>query len=181
MKVSGKGESKYIAKEDLQTPQTATIATVREEIIKGDRGDSTKPIMYFEEKWLKPMVLNITNCKRMIAAYGDETEVWKGKRVELYFDPNVEFGGEIVGGCRVRVPGSPPANTPSGHAGAVAWTLDECVSACERVGISKADLIAHLKGQGTKGFNSVRDTPVVQAFMASKQEVPLGGDDEIPW
>jgi hypothetical protein len=33
---------------------------------------------------------------------GDDSEDWTGQKVVVYFDPDVEFGGEAVGGLRIR-------------------------------------------------------------------------------
>ena len=57
----------------------------------------------------KGMVLNKTNLKRIAHVTGsDETDDWTGKQVVIYTDPDVEFGGEIVGGLRIR---RKPSNT----------------------------------------------------------------------
>jgi hypothetical protein len=66
-----------------------------------------KPADY---KWLahyaefdKPMVLNSTNIQLMSKACGsDDTDDWIGKQVIVYVDENVSFGGELVGGLRIR-------------------------------------------------------------------------------
>ena len=49
------------------------------------------------------MVVNSTNIKRLAKACASEdTEDWTGKQVVLYVDPDVEFGGNVVGGLRIR-------------------------------------------------------------------------------
>jgi hypothetical protein len=37
----------------------------------------------------------------MAALWGPETKVWETRRVTLYCDPDVKFGGEVVGGTRI--------------------------------------------------------------------------------
>ena len=37
----------------------------------------------------------------LIAAWGDKGRDWIGKRATLVADPNVRFGGEVIGGIRV--------------------------------------------------------------------------------
>jgi hypothetical protein len=65
-----------------------------------------RAVIHFSELE-KGMVLNKTNLKRIAYATGsDETDDWAGKQIVLYTDPDVEFGGEIVGGLRVRKPKS---------------------------------------------------------------------------
>lgn len=51
------------------------------------------------------MVLNSTNGQ-IIAQItkSEDTDDWKGWKIVLYDDPNVSFGGKLVGGIRVRAP-----------------------------------------------------------------------------
>lgn len=73
-----------------------------------------------EEKWClsfqeteKPMVLNTTNAQIIAAVCGSqETDDWTGKKVVLYDDPNVSFGGKLVGGIRARAPRGQAAAKP---------------------------------------------------------------------
>lgn len=53
----------------------------------------------------KPLVLNSTNiqlCEKIFES--DDTDHWKGKRLVLYTDPTISYGGKVVGGIRVRAP-----------------------------------------------------------------------------
>jgi hypothetical protein len=51
---------------------------------------------------------------RMVATlHGDDYDEWVGKRVTLYVDPSVTFGGKIVGGIRPRLNATPPAPQPA--------------------------------------------------------------------
>ncbi len=38
----------------------------------------------------------------MFKALDEDTDNWIGKQAVLYVDPDVEFGGNIVGGLRLR-------------------------------------------------------------------------------
>ena len=50
-------------------------------------------------------LLNKENTRTLIDAFGtQETDEWVGRFVEVYFEPNVTFGGKRVGGLRVRIP-----------------------------------------------------------------------------
>jgi hypothetical protein len=72
-----------------------------------------------EHKWClefretdKPLVLNMTNMQLCAKVFGSEdTDDWTGKPIVLYTDPNVSYGGKIVGGIRVRAP-KPGAKLP---------------------------------------------------------------------
>ena len=105
MKTSELTSSKYLKKEDFPQPALVTIKDVRKENValpsqpKKERG-----VIYFNE-YDKGMVLNSTNLKRAEKAAGsDDTQDWVGKKLVVYVDEEVEFGGEIVGGLRVRAP-----------------------------------------------------------------------------
>ena len=97
-------ESKYLAKDDVgEDGVDLTIRGFKSEAVKGDHGDETKVILYFVEEGYKPMILNQTNSKRIGIATGAKTAGdAKGKKVNVYCDPMVEFGGDIVGGLRIR-------------------------------------------------------------------------------
>ena len=184
MKIPAKGDSKYLSKEDVAHPATGTMGVVKQEAVRGERGDETKFILYFQERWLKPMVLNVTNRKRIIAAFGDETDKWTGHKVEIYVDPDVEMGGEIVGGVRIRVAEA----SVNGHvATASLWTFDQAVTELLKVGLTKEHLVEKLKSQGHKGWQQVRDNPTVKELIASvsrAEEQAFGepaGDEEIPF
>jgi hypothetical protein len=106
MKISPKGESKYLAQIDVPSPILATIATVRIETLQNPRED--KPILHFAGNNLKPMILNVTNRRVLINAWGDETDNWNGKVIEVYVNPDITNSqGEVVGGVRVRIPVAP--------------------------------------------------------------------------
>jgi hypothetical protein len=83
MKIPAKGASRFLSKEDLAGPIVATIARVGVETLKGNRGEEEHFILYFAEPNIKPLVFKPVNRKRVIAAYGDESDDWRGKPLEL--------------------------------------------------------------------------------------------------
>jgi len=105
MKRSEAFPSKYMSKDDVKVPVRATIAAVRFDVLKGENGDEQKPVMYFQGD-VKPMIVNNTNWMTCEDAWGDDSDNWLGKSVELYFEPSVMFGGKRVGGVRVRISAS---------------------------------------------------------------------------
>ena len=110
MKVSAKGNSRFLSQEDVpEEGFTAIIKDVRVEALKSNRGDEDKYVLYFTAG--KPMVFNVVNRQTVIASYGDDSDNWLGKPVEIYVDPNVYMGGERTGGIRVRIP-RPAAPAP---------------------------------------------------------------------
>ena len=186
-----KGEafpSNYLSKEDVAAgPIRGTIADVRFETIKGDRGDEDKPVMSFKEDGLKPMILNNTNWQTAEDAYGDESDGWRGKTIELYLDPGVMFGNKKVGGVRVRIPnGNPgPAAAPPAAAPATAsapptmmlWEL--ALSQGLEAGLNEEELKARLKDKGIKELHKSPEGPVVDA--AAVKEIIQYQNDTIPY
>ena len=92
--------SKYLKSADLQgrEPTVIIARVVMEDFTNGER----KPIMYFQGKE-KGMVLNRTNWDRIAFLYGDESDDWAGKRIQLYVEL-VNFQGKTTEGLRVRPP-----------------------------------------------------------------------------
>lgn len=60
----------------------------------------------------KGMALNKTNLLIISEAFGHETDHWRGKKVELWVDPYVTFGGKVVGGLKVTPKDTPPPPPP---------------------------------------------------------------------
>lgn len=96
-------ESKYLKQADVPDPVIVTVSKIGKINISKE-GDPP------EDKWAvrfkefnKPMLLNSTNIKLLEKACGsDDTDHWVGKEVILYTDENVSFGGQVVGGLRIR-------------------------------------------------------------------------------
>jgi hypothetical protein len=105
--------SKYFKESDLNVPLLLTIKEVTiEEVGRGGEKD-TRPIIHFEESQ-KLLTVNKTNARRLEKiAKSDDTDNWGGKRIVVFWDQDVEFGGEITGGVRIRAPKSEAeANLP---------------------------------------------------------------------
>ena len=89
------------------------IKCVEEEINSADGGSETKWILYLSD--LKPLIMNATNIRRAVAAFGTaEVNDWGGKPLIVYDDDSVEYGGKVVGGVRLRaVPAKAKAKAKS--------------------------------------------------------------------
>ena len=110
-KVSEMIVSKFLRKEDFDEDRVMTIKGVKLEDMPGDNSDQ-KWVLYLREE-AKGMVMNITTIRVLEQAYGDDSENWIGQKVKVYVDPNVSFGGKVVGGLRLRTskaakPAPPP-------------------------------------------------------------------------
>ena len=174
--------SSYLKQDDLPRPPgilNVTIQDVRMETMPGQEKDE-KPVMYFAGDGTKPMVLNNGNWETIGIVYGDDSDAWRGKPVELYVDPNVTFAGRRTGGIRVRVGSSNNAQT---------WTLQQALEACGLAGVTKEELVEEIKKGGGSGWNPARDTPtakrlieVASPSMAADQSGHEPVDDsEIPF
>ena len=114
MKIVAAGSSKNLRKEDVPQPFIAVISDVRvqtfEKTARSPRED--KDMLHFADPNVKPLGLNVTNKRILVAAYGDESDNWRGQPVEIYVDPNVTNSrGEIVGGIRLRIPAAAATGT----------------------------------------------------------------------
>lgn len=105
-KVSEMIVSKFLRKEDFDEDRVMTIKGVKLEQMPGESGD-TKWVLYFKEDH-KGMALNMTTIRVLEQAFGDDSDHWVGNRVMVYVDPNVSFGGRVVGGLRLRPPKKGP-------------------------------------------------------------------------
>ena len=129
MKMSQAFPSKYLKADDLGGKRIiVTIDHVSMEEIGDETSKENKPIVYFQGKE-KGLVLNKTNASQISYLYGDESDMWAGKQIEL-FTMMVAFGGRQVPAIRIAPPpgqtveqGSMPDGRPtlpntSGQAGA---------------------------------------------------------------
>lgn len=103
MNISELKTSRFLTKEEVETPITVTIVDcVQDNVAPGDQPAELKWTLTFEGN-VKPLVLNNTNGQ-LIAHYlgSPESDDWSGKQVTLYNDPTVTFAGKMTGGIRVR-------------------------------------------------------------------------------
>ena len=103
MKIGEMKPSKYVKKEDVEDGVIVTIKSISEDNVAMENEEpEMKFILHFAED-IKPLVMNWTNIQLCAKATGSEdTDDWKGKKIVLYNDPNVSFGGNITGGVRIR-------------------------------------------------------------------------------
>lgn len=94
-------------------PVTMTIRAVELEKVTGPNGTIEKPVIYFE-KSNRPLVLNVTNSKKLAKALGRETNEWRGAQVELFAEEIKAFG-ELQNAVRLRVIAKPAKLTKAEH------------------------------------------------------------------
>ena len=104
-------ESRFITQHEVDPPVLATIKRFEEiNVAKPGAEPETRWCVWFKEMD-KPMTLNSTNGQMLYIINGkdpngdeDLTEFAIGTQLVLYRDPNISFGGRVMGGIRIRAP-----------------------------------------------------------------------------
>lgn len=109
-------DPKFLGEADFEKGQeiAATISMTTSDEVTSERGKEQKTVLNFAEN-IKPLILNATNSKTIVKLTGQkEVQNWKGARVQIYYDPTIKFGREIVGGVRIRPFAPKAAPKPTG-------------------------------------------------------------------
>jgi hypothetical protein len=118
MDISELNNSRFLSKADvIKEPLVGTIAYVTEKqnVAPAGQPPSMQYVLVCEERgWrpvsgredtVKPYPLRKTNGNLIAAMFGKtNSEDWEGKQVEFYWNPEIQFKGEITGGIRIRKP-----------------------------------------------------------------------------
>lgn len=98
-------QSRFLTQRDIEKPVLVTITSYDEvNVAKEGAEQDLRWTLLFKE-FEKPLVLNSTNGQIIAAITGsEEFDDWIGKKIVIYVDPNVSFGGKLVGGIRCRAP-----------------------------------------------------------------------------
>lgn len=81
----------------------ARIDYVAKETINDPTGKKKEAVVAHFSDGNKPMVLNKTNMKTISKIFGSPyIDEWRGRSIQIYFDPTVRFGRETPGGLRIR-------------------------------------------------------------------------------
>lgn len=165
MKRSQAYPSQYLSQEDVRrAPVRGTIADVRIETIGRSDDADEKPVIHFAEEGLKNFPLNQTNWDLIEKAYGDDSDGWNGKVIELYYDPGVKFGLQKVGGVRVRIPAAVTA------VAAEPYPFEQVLADAAKVGMTKDQVVAALKERSLKGYNAVKDAEIARSIVSAEAE-----------
>ena len=78
----------------LGGPQTFTVAGV-------SRGSSEQPVNIELEEFPRPWRPGKSMRRVLVACWGPDASAYVGRRVTLWCDPAVKFGGQEVGGVRI--------------------------------------------------------------------------------
>lgn len=114
-----------------------TIDCAVQEPVSDEKGKTELcMVIRWREPGAKPLICNKTNAKTIEKLVESPyIEDWPGHRLQLYFDPNVRFGRERVGGVRIR-PRVTMANEPA------PILCEECGKAVQGVGSYTAQQVA---------------------------------------
>ncbi len=110
-----KKPGKYLKKENLSQTEDTIVTVTGGEMVEMGRGNEKeeKFVVYFKEL-SSGLVVNNTNLDNMLDAHGvNDTDDLEGELLALYVDPEVMFGGERVGGIRVRREAPPAVGAPT--------------------------------------------------------------------
>ena len=99
-------DSDFLGEADFQEGEEkfVTIAKVIESAeVKTAEGTSRKAVICFEEKNVKPMILNVAKSKNIAKVAGSPYfEDWPGHSIQLYVEQGIRAFGEVVNAVRVR-------------------------------------------------------------------------------
>lgn len=94
----------YLKSQDIKSETEVTVKEVKVEPL-GRGGEAKDKLVVYFDGLEKGLALNKVNAEALAeVANSREIEKWKGLKVSLYVDPNVQFAGQRVGGIRVKVP-----------------------------------------------------------------------------
>lgn len=90
---------------------TLKIAKVIKGKVTGKSGKGSSKAMVYFDGAERPLAAGTAILSSIAKLYGKNTDKWVGKSVTLYADDDVMFGGDKVGGVRVRptLPKAEPA------------------------------------------------------------------------
>ncbi len=97
-------ESKFLKHQDLEGQDwVVTIRSVERQEMENRDGKKERKFVLFFKEHEKGMILNATNIGTITTLFNsDDSDNWVGKRVTIYEKDDVEMGGKLISGLRVR-------------------------------------------------------------------------------
>lgn len=96
----------FIGEGDFQEGEekVLTISHVNaSEVVTTAEGKSQKAVLHWQEKGIKPMILNVARSKNIEKVTGSAYfEDWPGHKLQLYIEHGIKAFGEVVSAVRVR-------------------------------------------------------------------------------
>jgi hypothetical protein len=116
MKLNEMYPSKYLKATDFDIDndevKLLTIRNIEMEMMGQDDEKETKPVLFFRERDVKPLVCNRTNGQIIASLYTEESDDWIGKQIYLYVTDIPSFG-KMQPGIRVKAKRPPAASKPA--------------------------------------------------------------------
>jgi hypothetical protein len=105
--------SRFYGSNDVKSgPVTVKIKGFESGQLK-DKSGKESPAVFVKFDGTEKVLIVKANVRKVLKKHYGTPEQAVGQPLELYFDEDVEFGGETIGGLRVRKPAtSQPAATP---------------------------------------------------------------------
>jgi len=66
------------------------------------RNNDEQPVNLYLAEFPRPWRPGLSMRRVLVACWGKDASTYVGRRVQLYCDPDVRFGGQAVGGTRIR-------------------------------------------------------------------------------
>ena len=97
-------EGRYIKYQDLDgKDMVLTIKSYAKEVLKGQDGTEQRKYVIRFQELEQGLALNATNGNMISHVLGSqEMDDWIGQRITLFEKDDVEMGGKVVSGIRVR-------------------------------------------------------------------------------
>ena len=116
--------SDYLGAADLDNGKDlkAVIKSVSIQEVKGSDGSKKNcNVATFTDPDLKPMILNVTNCK-LVKKFAKSVFIndWNNIPVQIYVKDDIKAFGEVIEGLRIR-PQQPSMDKPKLTPGIPAW------------------------------------------------------------
>lgn len=87
--------SEQINADDLSTPRTVTITDV-------EKGTADQPVFVHVSEFTGRTYRPGKSMRRvLVAAWGADASLYKGRRLTIFNDPSVKWAGQAVGGVRI--------------------------------------------------------------------------------
>jgi hypothetical protein len=153
-------KSKFLNSTNLTSERKFKIKAVTAELIGDEK--QRKPVLWFTNDE-RGLILNATNRRTLMGAFGDNMEDWVGK-VIVIFPTMTDLRGKMVPALRVRVP--PPKQAAAGNGQGQAMPTPKPQP-------SKPTTVAQLDD-----FADENEPP---AKPTAKPSPTDDLDDEIPW
>lgn len=101
----GRFVSEFLKGANVKAPTVVTIRAAETRQFKNDdpkKAERQSLVIFFKE-----LDQGVVLCKESILQLeqicgSDDTDQWIGKKVTMFFDPNIRYQGKLVGGIRFR-------------------------------------------------------------------------------